>query len=176
MDIPSPAVLRKLLNYDPDTGILTWKPRSLSAFSSYRIFRSWNSRYANKPAGTAVNGYLNLILNSSTIGAHRIAWAIYYDKWPTDHIDHINGNRADNRILNFRCVTKGQNNRNAKRRADNKSGVTGVHVRETANGVRYYAYIGWNIHLGSFATLGQAAAARKKAEIEHGFHPNHGRH
>ena len=108
---------------------------------------------------------------------HRVIWEKHNGKIPKGlEIDHINHDRLDNRIENLRLVTKQENQRNAKRRIDNTSGVTGVVWRNENK--RWYAQIGIdgkNIHLGCFSEFSDAVNARKNAEVLYGFHKNHGK-
>ena len=53
---------------------------------------------------------------------HRVAWALHYGEWPASFIDHINHIRDDNRIHNLRVVTRAENNSNAIRRMNYKTG------------------------------------------------------
>lgn len=110
------------------------------------------------------------------ITCHRIAWALYYGVWPNGQIDHINHDRFDNRIANLREVSCTENLRNAKRSSRNKSGVTGVSWAKSRN--KWIAVItdqSKNINLGYFSDFDAAVAARKKAESDLGYHPNHGK-
>ena len=179
--IPSPDDLRKILDYDPVTGILTWKPRSVEMFKAGRPTAEharawWNARYAGKQAGAISLGYLKVSVFDLRIQAHRVCWAIHYGEWPEGQIDHINGDRTDNRIANLRVVTNAENMRNKKRPANNISGVVGVYWEALAN--RWRAGIGvdgaWH-SLGVFTSFDEACAARAAAELKLGFHPNHGR-
>lgn len=82
-------------------------------------------------------------------------------------VDHINGDRLDNRRQNLRICTQGQNNRNRLERVDNTSGFRGVSQRKDG---RYQAYIYNNykkIHLGIYSTLTEAINARVCAEIKY---------
>jgi len=97
-----------------------------------------------------------------------------YGQWPTEDIDHIDGNRANNRVENLRAVSRSVNMRNAYRRKDNKSGFVGVHKNRVGSWVAQIAVDGRVIHLGFFRAQGDAVAARKAAEIEHGFSVRHG--
>lgn len=160
-------ILRKLLDYNPENGKLFWKSRGINDF---------DSEYANKEAFTSVNslGYIQGEILGKNYKAHRVAWAIYHGHWP-ENIDHINGIKTDNRILNLREVSNSQNSKNMKRYSTNTSGVTGV--RQIGNG-SFQATICVNrkrITLGSFKELKDAIKARKEAEILYGFHENHGR-
>ena len=125
-------------------------------------------------------GYLGGSFNRQKFLSHRVAWALFYGEWPHGQIDHLNGNRKDNRINNLRVVSNLENCRNLGRRSvqnpDRDSGVNGVYwhkknqkwvARLKTNGV-------W-IYLGSHTDLEQAVAARRRAEAAYGFHPNHGR-
>jgi hypothetical protein len=127
-------LLRRLVDYDPETGALTFREAWPEMFGESparsREYRknTWNSQFAGRPAFASDHGtgYLAGKLLGRTFKAHRVAWAIFYGEIPAGEVDHLNGNRSDNRIANLRVVTKAENQRNAKRRADNTSGKTGV--------------------------------------------------
>lgn len=180
-ELPPTELLRKLLRYEPETGKLFWKERSVDMFSDGKQTAehncaSWNEKYAGKEAFTAGDrGYKQGLILGRNYKAHRVIWALVNGEWP-DNIDHINGIRDDNRIDNLRSVSQAENNRNAKRRSNNTSGVCGVHWYKRGN--KWVAQIraDGNIkHLGYFTDFDDAVAARKEAEIEHGYHENHGR-
>lgn len=122
-----PEILDRLLLYDKNNGIFFWRFRDISFFESERIFKSWNSSWSGLEAFTAYSdGYkVGSILGRPT-KAHRVAWAMTYRKWPEMHIDHINGNRCDNRISNLRLATESQNKMNEGLRSSNNSGIKGV--------------------------------------------------
>ncbi len=108
--------------------------------------------------------------------SHRAAWAIYYGEYPKNHIDHINGVRTDNKIINLRDVTRSENQRNMKTHKHNTSGHTGVGFHKKTE--KWRANIWKNnkqIHLGLFDDFEGAVAARKSAEKKYNYHPNHGR-
>lgn len=176
-DLPSVELLRKLLRYDPETGELLWRSRDVSLFKAEHDCNAWNARFAEKPAGGIDgNGYTLVRLLGRRSGLHRIAWAIHHGAWPADQIDHINGDTADNRIVNLREVTNQENGKNQKMPCNNTSGVMGVHWYKP--GAKWQARImvdGKYISLGYFDSIEDAAAARAKAEIKYGFHTNHGR-
>lgn len=122
------------------------------------------------------NGYIYARLMGRAIYAHRAAWAISYGEWPKGDIDHINGDRADNRIANLRDVSRQENMRNAKRNRANRSGVVGVTWCRAAR--KWQAQIGISgkcKYLGIFSSRDDAVAARRAAERQYGFHENHGR-
>lgn len=180
--LPTPEVLRQLLDYDPETGALTWKPRpahffSGSKFSAEHASANWNSRWAGKPAFTANTGggYLHGSVLGSSYRAHRVIWALTHGEWPECDIDHINHNRSDNRLVNLRAVDRAENLRNSSKRSDNTSGVNGVYRNKRLG--KWQAYIraeGKMLYLGVFEHLSDAVLARKKADAEFGFHRNHG--
>lgn len=176
-------LLREFLAYDPETGLLVWRKRDIVHFkagkqSAEQNAAAWNALYADNPAFTSRHacGYRTGSILSHSYLAHRVAWAIVHAEWPGE-IDHINGDRADNRIANLRNVTRQENLRNAKLPVTNTSGRIGVYASGSAKkpfsaGIRVD---GKKIHLGHFSTVEEAIAARSKAEITHGFHGNHGR-
>ncbi len=181
--LPSPELLRKLLRYDPETGKLFWRKRSPDLFSAKKntadqSCASWNTRYAGRRAFTAENdfGYcVGRIFDKSYL-AHRVIWAICFDEWPAEEIDHVNGRRRDNSISNLRAVSSSLNNRNCQIGKSNKSGHMGVSWAKREK--KWRAHITFNRkthHLGYFDKIEDAVSARKSADIRFGFHPNHGR-
>ena len=183
--LPSSEVLRQLLRYCPETGILTWRARPVSMFkdrppyvTAEQACRLWNGSFAGKPAlnNLGKRGYLRGSIKPFTVTAHRVAWAIHYGHWPKGTIDHVNGDRTDNRIANLRTVDHAGNSRNTALGRKNKSGVIGVFLHsQTGRWTCQITDKGRRLHLGCFGCITAAAVARKRAEAQLGYHPNHGR-
>ena len=177
-DLPTPETLRKLLSYDPDTGLLTWKRRPIEMFATDRAGKMWNTRFCGKPAFTADHnaGYRQGRIFKKAYLAHRVAYAIHHGAWPANQIDHINGDRSDNHISNLRDVTNAENSRNAAIPTSNTSGHMGITRYSGAGKWRaQVCYHGKNRHIGYFTDIEDAIAARAAAEVKYGYHPNHGR-
>lgn len=180
--LPHINLLRQLLDYDMDTGVLTWRKRTPDMFTKSGGLaklhcQSWNFRFAAMAAGSLVNnGYLTVNIKSQAYAAHRLAWAIHHGEEPCEQVDHINGERADNRIVNLRVVSASDNSRNQKVRSNNTTGVMGVNWHPARR--RWVSNIyadGRRVHLGYFHSFDDAVIARKRAEKANNFHPNHGR-
>ncbi len=171
------SLLLELLSYNPETGELIWKKRASAMFNETRQTRDhnaaiWNGRYAGKTATSiAVTGYRETSIFAVKVSAHRLIWMMVHGEWP-QNIDHINGDRTDNRIANLRNVSTEENNRNLSRRVTNKSGCTGVYWVSSHG--KWRASIGTRI-IGMFLSKEAAIAARKAAEVSEGYHQNHGR-
>lgn len=173
--------LRELVRYEPETGAIYWLHRDPRWFSGERHRKAWmacwNSRYPGNRADTVLDskGYPIVRVLGEKFFAHRLAFALIFDRWPERHIDHIDGNRTNNRIANLREVDQGANQRNRGLTRANTSGVVGVSWRERDK--RWVATIrnrGRNEFLGHFTTKEAAVAARQAAAERLGFHPNHG--
>lgn len=167
----APEFLREILRCDPETGALIWRETPARP-------KEWNTKYAGKPAFTAnhSSGYKWGTISNEQFLAHRVVWAIIYGEWPVEFIDHINGNRADNRPSNLRSVSQAENSKNAAKYKSNKSGFCGVYwsthwQRWKASIVVDYR----NIHVATSKCIAAAVIARHIAEIHNGFHANHGR-
>ena len=176
------SLLRDLISYSPETGCLTWKPRTPDLFRTSiktpeQMCLAWNKRHAGKEALTASShGYKIGTIFSKIYISHVVAWAISYGDWPSDQIDHIDGDQSNNRLSNLRHVDYSQNGKNTKLNASNKSGKMGVYQNKSNR--KWVARIqteGRRIHIGTYATKDEAISARNKAERKYGFHPNHGR-
>ena len=126
--------LRASLHYDADTGLFTW------------IKHKKRPDLIGRPAGSAQSaGYWAIAIYNRKQLAHRLAWAYVTGKWPSQHIDHINGDKRDNRFCNLRQVSRFGNLQNMRKAAKtNKIGLLGVCRHQgkwimqlMANGVRY---------------------------------------
>lgn len=177
MSLPDQVTLNRLLAYDPITGTLTWKYRPREFFETERSFKAWNSTYAGKEAFTAVDrkGYNVGAIFGVNYRCHRVIFKMVYGVDP-DQVDHEDGDPQNNRLINLRDVSGQQNQMNMKRSKANRSGVTGV--RFDTNRQKWTATIGVDgktRNLGRFDTMEEAVQARQQAEVQYGFHPNHGR-
>ncbi len=174
----TPEMLRDLLEFTAATGALTWRRRTKKWIPDDRIRNGWNTRHCGRLAFTSVypNGYLKGSISGVTLLAHRVAWAVHYGEWPRFQIDHINGDRTDNRLMNLRDVPRAVNMKNCKAPSNNTSGAVGVCWDKSRN--KWLAFINVDRrlkNLGRFAKKSEAVAIRKEAEKALGFHPNHGR-
>lgn len=172
-----PSKLKKLFHVDFATGQLKWKHRPVSMFNNPRECAVWNARYEGKVAGfDDPAGYRLVSIENHKFKLHRVVWAMAHGEWPNGHIDHINGQKSDNRLLNLRVVTKSENGRNSKMNSANSSGAMGVSwVPERRKWQAYITVDGRRKSLGRFPDIKQAIDARKAAELEHNYHQNHGR-
>lgn len=145
----------KLLSYDPDTGLLRWKDRRLDALSKFSA------------GAIDKHGYTRIRIHGIDYQGHRIAWLLYYGKFPENQIDHINREKSDNRISNLRNTLPQQNCEN-------------VFTKERLQGAQFHrpsgkwrSSIGHNykrIHIGYFDTAIEAHEAylEKKKQL-HAF-------
>lgn len=171
------AEVSLLIRYEPETGLLFWLPRPREKFRLEVDWLRWNCQQAGREALGAVNiyGYKSGYLGGRTATAHRVAWLLTTGDWPNHQIDHIDGDRQNNRLVNLRDVTQTENQHNRKRQSDNTSGINGVcwHVRRQTWQARIKVG-GRQIQLGSFRSLQDAATARKAANDRYGFTQRHG--
>lgn len=155
--------VRSILDYDPETGVLTWRLRT-------DVDHEWNTSWAGKPAGRVDHwGYRVLSINFLEYKAHRIAWLHVTGAWPKDFLDHVNGARADNRLCNLREASQSQNMANRSVTKRSSSGVKGV--QWDAKNKKWRASIAVNrkaFNLGRYKDLEDAKAAYAKAVVR--FH------
>jgi hypothetical protein len=178
---PSREEISRLVHYFQHTGELFWRDRTPDMFTPTERFSAeaqcsmWNGRHGGEPATFPQrSGYLACTIFGRTYLAHRVIWALVHDEWP-ESIDHINGDKTDNRLVNLRSATALEQARNCRMRSSNTTGYQGVKQEKSG---RWRASIGGGgeaIYLGTFATKDEAIAARKGAEKALGYHENHGR-
>lgn len=145
--------LKEILHYDPKTGIFTYIKR-----------RGRKIRQGTTAGGTVYGGYIGIGINGKYYLAHRLAWLYMTGEMPKQFIDHINGNRADNRFCNLREVSNTENIQNqTKAHKGSKTGYLGVY----AEGKRFFARVKVNgviHHLGTHDTAEQAHEAYLEAK------------
>lgn len=153
-DVDVRDLVLKLFSYDPETGVFM------------RIARMTRSREivplpVPELAGTEKEGYLRISLFGKSFYLHRIAWLVVHGRWPTELIDHINGNRSDNRIENLRECSEAENRQNWRQpKSNNPHKLIGVNWHKAAR--KYTAQIQINRkqkHLGLFETAEEAHSA-----------------
>jgi len=166
-------ILNRYLQYDHETGVLTWKIRTPDEYNNDRSCATFNSKYASKIAGclNSNSGYVTLgLLGHGCVRAHRIIWTIITGNNNPMVIDHINGIKHDNRWCNLREVTQGQNMMNCKNRDDGSSKYKGVHWHNVNK--RWISQIAVNskvIYIGSYHDeLSAHNAYTEAAKIHHG--------
>ncbi|ELN0130404.1 HNH endonuclease [Klebsiella pneumoniae] len=146
--------LRKLLHYDPSTGLFTW------------IKQTSNRVKVGDVAGSLSDtGYIDIRLNGKLLRAHRLAWLYTHGAWPTCVIDHINHNRTDNRLSNLRDVPISVNASNVSDRSSSASGYTGVTWCKSSKKWRVKIQVnGRHYHIGRFEKLSEAVQAYSSAK------------
>lgn len=177
--LPTLDRLRKLLDYDPETGALTWRSLEPTDFkegkrTAQHSCRIWNSVNAGKAALSCLNelGYLVGGIDYNLAAQHRVIWKWMTGETPKE-VDHINGVRSDNRWGNLRHVDRTGNQRNLALPTTNTSGVIGV-SRNRKAWVATGTVGGKTVTIGRFPTIDEATVARRAWEVERGYHPSHG--
>lgn len=170
--------LAAVVRYDPETGHFFWLPQTPDMFkdtkrlSAVRGCEMWNRRWAGRQLTSKNDEGYPVIHHRSHRGvlAHRLAFFIVHGYCPRI-IDHIDGDRANNRIANLRAADETINARNRHKRSPrNVSGKSGVHWWEKYQVWQARIKVDGKYHyLGSFRDKDEAIAARIKAEGEFGF-------
>ena len=155
------ARLKELLDYDPETGVFTWRERVGGP-------RNWNARFVGKRAGaiskkTARLAYRQIHITPRMYMEHRLAWLWVAGRFPSE-IDHLDCDGLNNRWDNLRVCTRRENQGN-RRSQRNKTGFKGVR----RSGSKYIAVInsaGAPAYLGTFETAEAAHAAYFQKAVE----------
>ena len=152
----------ELLDYDPLTGIFVWK-----------VGQSNRAQKGSRAGTNRGGGYRRIAIDGKLIYEHQLAWLLMKGEWPSELIDHIDGNPSNNRISNLRLASRAENAQNLGLRATNTSGRTGVSLhRKSGKWCAYIVKDGRKYHLGLHATVSAAAAAYETAKAKmHTFNP-----
>jgi len=162
----------RYLHYDPDTGIFTWKV----AVGGRKEIPAGSQAGSVNRVGSTLLPRVIITLKSKRYYAHKLAFLLSHKKMPTGQVDHINHDTLDNRLINLRIVDNATNCKNKSRSKNNTTGVTGVYYCRSK--LKWVAKIGVDNKLnniGQYETFDEAVEARRKAEVQYGFHPNHGK-
>ena len=158
MESPTTSELRELFDLDGESGVLRWRKRVAFRIRIGDIAGSFHE----------ATGYRVVQIGPKKYRAHRIVMAMVTGEWPSGEVDHINGNRADNRPANLRPSTRAQNMMNKSRYRSNKSGIKGV-CWSRSHG-KWHAQISIDrkvIGLGFFDEINEAADAYRLAAERH---------
>lgn len=154
--------VRDHLSYNPATGVVTWrKPTS----NRVRVGQRCGAGHAK--------GYRQIRFMGETVLEHRLIWFYHYGEWPCGQIDHINGDRSDNRLANLRDIDGADNQKNMKLNTRSTSGVVGVHY-DPATG-KWSCRGHKNRYLGQFHCIATAGYVARRDRMMNGYHTNHGR-
>lgn len=175
-DLITHDYLLSILDYNPETGIFVWRPRTPDMFKSGKQSKrhtcnTWNSKWPGKIAGLINSaGHIQICINSRLYLAHRVAWFYVYGEWPKSILDHKDGNRKNNKISNLRLANFSKNGANSKTPITNSSGYKGVSFKKDKK--KYRAQIKVNgvyKHLGYFKDPEKAYKAYcRAAKKNHG--------
>lgn len=175
--MPIPVLtLREALEYRPLSGRLFWKERPIWHFKNDErwpaqdCMKRWNTSYAGSEAfcQKGKNGYLYGTIDNSHLLSHRVIMAMQLGYWPKETVDHINGDRTDNRLENLRLATRSQQSRNTSSAKGGTSQYLGVSWRANRSKWRSVIFVdGKQKSLGSFSDEVEAARAYDAAARQH---------
>ncbi|MCA0421908.1 MAG: HNH endonuclease [Proteobacteria bacterium] len=178
-DIPV-DLLHEVLALNFETGRMSWRQRGAHLFVGHKpspgdASTRWNGRYAGGPALDTISdrGYRRGTLFGFDVKAHVCAWALASGGWSSKQIDHINGDRSDNRPESLREATNAENSQNRARASNNSSGFVGV-IFDKKRGLwrAQIKFEGKLRFLGEFGDTASAADAYRLAKAKiHTFCP-----
>lgn len=151
---------RELCSYDPETG-----------FVSRTISISNSTKPGEVPSRNNGDGYSRITVMGQRHYVHRLVWLLHYGEWPSGQIDHIDGDRSNNRLWNLRDV-------------DHTTNAQNIHVGTSASGLmgatydkkrkKYCAQLSVGprgkakcMHLGRFDTAAEAHEVYLAAKRRH---------
>jgi len=174
-EIPHADELHRLLAYNPETGILTWKPRTVEEFASPRHFQAWKAATYNPEAGRGVfkkdgeKAYKRLCINGTKYLLHRLIWTMFKGTIPDGMwVDHIDQDKWNNRIENLRLCDPSQSVCNRGKQKSRRLGFPrGVGRIKTGGYTATIAVRGKRIYLGFFKTPEEAGKAYEEAAAKY---------
>lgn len=162
--VPLPPVerLREVFSIEPSDG------RLLRRIATRKCVVGEEAGYPNNI------GYRQVAIDGRIYSVHRVAWSLYHGSDPEGEVDHINGNRSDNRKENLRLATSAENNQNRRLSSRNKTGVKGVFRVKWAAGERWRVSVGHSCgryYITHFECFGRAVkhANEMRAKLHQNF-------
>lgn len=150
--------LKKCLSYNKETGVFRWKLKNSNRIKVGDIAGNISK----------TTGYIYIRINKKLYPAHRLAWIYVNKNKPKYFIDHINGDKLDNRFINLREATNSQNKMNAGKHIDNTSGYVGVFFERRIKKWRSQIHVnGKRLQLGCFKNPVSAAMEYDLAAKKH---------
>ena len=138
------------------------------SYSSGNLIRkkstSANARKGNIAGYFNLAGYRKTSIDGFQYYNHRLVWLLVNGRWPTKQIDHINGNKGDNRIENLREASLSENSQNRSKQSNCSSGEKCIWWKLDRQ--RYRVRVGVSgkyHHIGYFKNIQDAVTARDKA-------------
>jgi len=157
--------LKEFLDYNQDTGAFVWL-----------VNRGRLAKKGDVAGHRHSDGYVRIKIKGKLYSAHRLAWLYVENRWPEHQVDHENHIHDDNRWSNLLEATHQENQKNAPKRKDNTSGITGVSWRVRDGAWQSYIQVdGEQTNLMQSKDFFEACCARKSADNKYGYHTNHGR-
>lgn len=138
--------IRKIMSYDAQAGIISWLAvgKGIAGLADER-------------------GYIKIYMLRKQYRAHRVAWLLHYGEWPSSSIDHIDMDKANNKMSNLRLATKSQNSCNKAVQSNNTSGFKGVTYNARDGFYQARIRLNGKTHsLGYFKDAAEAGAAYNK--------------
>lgn len=154
--------VRRLFDYDPGTGEFTRKVRTARCV-----------RVGGRAGSVHPRGYVHIKIGRYSYAAHRLAWLYVHGEWPRGQIDHVNGQRSDNRLSNLRVCAQSENQQNTTLLRESASGLRGVGWHKASGKWRARISVaGVTKNLGTFPDRASAVAAYLQAKrVCHAFQP-----
>lgn len=159
--------LRKRFSYDPETGLITnhktgkvYDKANAHGYTLIAVFE----------CGRTSNG------KPVKIRSHRLAWALHYGQWPCASLqmDHIDGNRTNNKVSNLRLVTNDENSKNRGLSKANTSGIQGIFWHKGASKWQVQIQVdGISKYFGLFEDKEEAARVAREVYQKLGFTDRH---
>lgn len=152
---PTPDTLRALLDYNPETGALTWRESAPRGGKRQAGREAGTTRRVGRPPGKLYRG---VKIDRQVYGSHVLAWAIVTGEWPEGMLDHEDGDGTNNRWQNLRAASSRINAQNVGLSKRNKLGVQGVIAMPSGT---YRA----SIVVGTYPTIEEAQRAFAAAAL-----------
>jgi len=150
-------LLKEYVTYEPLTGVFTKRKKKHSRDNTVKV--------GEQLGHLSGDGYIHFAFFGKKRKAHRLAWLYVYGELPNSLIDHIDGDKTNNKINNLRLASFEQNAAN-RHVVKSKTGYRGVYESKYKGEVVGYIAQYNKKHLGFFKEVKEAAKAVDKYMFE----------